>query len=216
MKRLFTVVLVVGGFLLSFAANAILIGDRTTFEASLDSIIIDGYENAGYVFNQTDADMSSVLGETQYTTTGFTNWNLVPGSSGDQYYCAGCNGSFQLDFTGTSVSGASGVFGVGFDFFNQIEPLYNAFVTYGDGATENILLDQVSFSSGMQFFGITSDSLISTIDFGLAGGGTTTSGSFGLDDLTIGNSAVNVPEPSILALLGLGLAGLIFSRKKKV
>ena len=197
------------------SVNATIINNRTTFEASLGLSVTDDYENASYVLSQSNAVMSGVLGETQYTTTGYINHNLVFGSSGEQYYCAGCNGSFLLDFTSTSVGTSDGVFGVGFDYFNSISPLYHGFVTYGDGSTENFPFNQVG-SSDLEFLGVTSDLLISSIHFGLINGGVTRSGSFGLNDLTIGSAEVNsVPEPASIALFGLGLAGIGFSRKKK-
>jgi hypothetical protein len=152
MKRLAILLL-----LLPMTANADLITSRADFESSLGTIIVDDYENALYQFLQSDAVMSAVLGETQYNTTGFSDNNIVFGDAGgNHYYCAGCNGSFLLDFTNTSVSGAGGVYGVGFDFFNRISPFYNGFVTYGDGSTENFAFDPVSIEN-VQFWGITSD-----------------------------------------------------------
>lgn len=187
--------------------------DRASFEAALGTKIVDDYENAGYVFNQSDAGMTAVLGETAYRTTGFLDHNLIFDSGGDQHYCAGCNGSFELDFTATSVSGANGVFGVGFEFFNAGNPQYNAFITFGDGTTSNIPLALVSFAAPLTaFFGVTSDDLIQKIHFGLATGGTTTSGSFGLDNLTIGDSGV-VPEPTAFIVWGL-LGASCFCRRK--
>lgn len=183
--------------------------DSTSFNAVLSSTVVDDYQNPAYVFIQDNATMSAVLGETKYQSTGFNNLNIVPG-----YYCAGCNGSFKLDFTSTSVSDASGVFGVGFNFFNIGNPSFDAFVTYGNGTTENIALGNQGW---MAFWGITSSLEIASIDFGLPNGGYTTYGSFGIDDLTIGNQGyTNVPEPSALLIFGLGLAGLAFKRRRKV
>jgi hypothetical protein len=88
---------------------------------------------------------------------------------------------------------------------------YHAFVTYGDGTTENFALDSAAFSA-WEFFGITSDQLIASVHLGLENGIATTGGYFGLNNLTIG-SDVAIPEPSTLALLGLGLA-FVFGRKK--
>jgi hypothetical protein len=195
------------------AANAVVIFDRATFEAALDTKIVDDYENPSYVFVQPDADMSAVVGETQYTSTGFPNNNIVFQSGGNHYYCAGCNGSFLLDFTSTSVSGAGGVYGVGFDFSNGRTLPYVAYVTYGNGSTENLALSPAGFPD-LEFWGITSDLLIASIHFGLTDGGTTREGDFALDNLTIGNAG-SVPEPGSLTLLGLGLAGLGLSRRRK-
>lgn len=220
MIKKYTTLLAISSFMMASTANAIILDDRTTFESSLGSMIVDDYENTGYVFNQNDAAMSAVLGETQYTSTGFINHNLVPDgpTAGNNYYCAGCNGSFLLDFTSTSVGGPNGVYGVGVDFFNQnSDDLYNAFITYGDGSTENILLDQTYFIGGSWlFFGVTSDLLISSIHFGLENGGATVMGSFGIDNLTIGSGTASVPAPGALALFSLGLIGIGLSRKKQL
>ena len=50
--------------------------------------------------------MDSVHGETSYASTGFSppNFNFVTGpADGDRGYCSGCNGSFRMTFTGTSL-----------------------------------------------------------------------------------------------------------------
>jgi len=176
----------------SVPAAFMTFSDRTTFEAVLGSLVIDDYSNAGYVFLQSDVVMSNVLGETEYMSTGFVDWNLIPG----EYYCAGCNGSFELAFTTTSVGNATGVFGVGFEFFNAVSPEYVAYVTFGNAATTNIPLPSApsNFSSGA-FFGITASELITSIHFGLPNGGATTSGSFGIDNLTIGSVLCRNPPP---------------------
>jgi hypothetical protein len=194
----------------SFAA--VIYSDSTSFTTGLYTTVVDNYENAGYTFIQDNSSMSSVLGETDYQTTGFSDLNIVFGTGvgGNHMYCAGCNGSFLLDFTSTSVSGANGVYGVGFDYFNTTEPLYNAFVTYGDGSTENFALAS-AWGSALQFWGITSNLGISSIHLGLTDGIDTQEGSFAIDNLTIGK----LPEPAGLLLLGLGLLGLVAARKRQ-
>lgn len=149
--------------------------------------------------------MSAVLGETNYQSTGFNNNNLVF----SQFYCAGCNGSFKLDFTSTSLSTTSGVFGVALDILGNSFLPYTAFITFGDNTTSNIAL------AGVSFFGITSQSSIKTIDFGLPNGGTTTQGSFVIDNLTIANSATNVPESTTIlgSLTALGF-GTLFKKRR--
>lgn len=196
----------------------VLYNDRTIFEGTLGTSIVDDYENPAYAFNNTNAEMSAVLGETTYETTGFDNWNLVTNITGDDHaYCAGCNGSFLLDFNSTSVSETGGVYGVGFDVHSAESVRGStAFVTFGDGTTENYTLADASDMD--YFWGITSELLISTIHFGLVDGGVNTSGTqrMSLDDLTIGNEAGSnaVPAPASLLLLGIGLLGLAASRKK--
>lgn len=177
--------------------------NRITFSNQLATSVTDDYSKPGYVGIHNNAAMSAVLGETDYTSTGHLNWNLVFGAT----YCAGCNGSFQLDFTSTSVGNASGVFGVGMDVLSNAG--YHAFITYGDNSTLDIA---VPGRSG--FFGITAPELITSIHFGLANRGTTTGGYFQIDNLTIGSAGQSVPEPTTLLLASLALVGVGASRKR--
>jgi hypothetical protein len=211
LKKLASIALI---FISTSVQATFLYSDRANYEASLTNIVQDNYENPSYVSIQANAAMSTVLGETQYTSTGHPNINIVFGNLTNHSYCAGCNGSFLLDFTATSVSSAGGVFGAGFDYSNEYinNVLYHAFVTFGDNTTLDIALNEIAFPN-TNFFGITSDQLIKTMHLGLANGETTTSGSFTLDNLTIGTQ--NVPEPATLALIGLGLAGMCFHRRRK-
>ena len=60
----------------------------------------DAQDNPGYfagdIFDGanfdvfTDAAISTVIGETQYTSTGFVDNNLITNQANDPYYCAGC------------------------------------------------------------------------------------------------------------------------------
>jgi hypothetical protein len=198
-------------------AGTTIYTDRPSFEASLGASVIDDYSNSGYTYLQSNAVMSSVLGETDYASTGFLPFeiNIVDGppQRPESYYCAGCNGSFILSFTTTSVGTPDGVFGVGFEFYNynglgSSEPLYDAFVTFGDGSQQNIPLPFAVLSFPFDtFFGITSDLSIKSIALGLPNGQATNLGSFGIDNLTIGK-----PVPGPLPILGVG-AAFGFSRK---
>ena len=125
----------------------------------------------------------------------------------DHRYCAGCNGSFLLDFSETSLTQGNGVSAIGFDFFKS--SAYFATVSYGNGAVDNFRL-----ALGDGFWGITSDQQIKSIHFGLINGQSTTSGYLEIDNLTIGQVAASVPEPGNLALLGIGLLGLALSRRR--
>ena len=221
MRTVATLALALGVF---GQANATTVfADRATFEGMLDTFIADPYSTAGYAAGDntdtanldvhTNAHMSAVIGETDYRTTGHPETNVIVNQPGDPEYCAGCNGSFELGFTTTSLGSASGIFGVGFDFWNIGNPQYHAFVTFGDDTTTDYVLPIIGNEGNPAgFWGITSDSLIKTIHLGLANGGTTTSGHLGIDNLTIGSSVV--PEPTTLLLLGLGLAGLGFARRR--
>ena len=209
------------GAALLFAVPALADGtttytDRATFESALGTIVLDDFEHPDYLHGDvidddlvdihTNAHMSGILGETEYFTTGFNNWNFIFGpEGGNKIYCAGCNGSFRLIFTSTSVGTASGVYGAGFDVLTNSSAVpYHAFITFGDNTTLDVALPV-----GASFFGITSKLDIQSIHLGLAGGGFTTSGSFLMDNLTIGN----IPAPGVLVLLGL--AGFASRRRRR-
>jgi hypothetical protein len=199
-------------------AATTIYADRPSFEASLGASVIDDYSNPGYAFVQSDLAMSSVLEETNYSTTGFPEANVVfsPPGTTEFIYCAGCNGSFVLSFTTTSVGTTDGIFGVGFEFSNGVfgvpsVPLYDAFVTFGDGSKQNIALPFAVFIPPLNtFFGITSSLSVKSIAIGLPNGQATIQGVFSLDNLTIGSQ----PVPGPLPLLGVS-AAFGFSRKLK-
>jgi hypothetical protein len=116
------------------------------------------------------------------------------------------------------TKGGLGVGGVGLDITaNSASLPYYAFITFGDGTTADVALP-----SGSSFFGVTAPELVASIHFGLSGGATTTSGSFVIDNLTIGQADAPAPAPPAtpvpalgLALLGLLLgAGAFQSRRK--
>lgn len=77
----------------------------------------------------------------------------------------------------------------------------------------------VSDSSwNLQSFDITAyanSALQVRMGYNIANGGVWSVSSWNVDDVSIYDEAINVPEPSTLAMLGLGVAALGFSRKKK-
>jgi PEP-CTERM motif len=182
-----------------------------TYEAS------QGYANAFSILD--NAAMTAVVGETRYETTGFANLNIRSGNGlGGFYYCAGCNGSFTLHFDQTSLGNANGVGGVGIDILaNDRQLPYSALVTFGNNDTQLFALPILDFNPGSPaFFGLTSDRQILSIAFG-PNGGTTQSGGFAIDNLTIG-AAGAVPEPASWAMLiaGFGLVGATARRRRAV
>ena len=198
--------------------------DSATFMSQLGSSVTDNYSNPGYsnagaangfvagqIYEYTDAYMDSVLGETQYVTTEFADSNLVftaSGIAGGPGYCAGCNGSFDLIFTSTTVGTSAGVYGAGFEvLYNS---LFYAFVTFGDGSTASYALPSTDDS----FWGITSDLDIKSIDIGASDGTATADGETAITDLTIGSQSAPTPElsTSVLWLTGIGL--MIVTRKR--
>lgn len=191
----------------SASAAITFFNSRPAFEAALGTFITDGYNSPPYGAGfqiYSDAVMSAFLGETDYQTTGFSNLNIKDANG---RYCAGCNGSFRLSFTTTSVGSANGVYGAGLDItVNSTSLPYHAFITFGDNTTQDVLLPTTP-----GFWGVTADQEIKSIHFGLANGGTTTNGSFQIDNLTIGSALV--PAPGALALLGA--AGLMARRRRR-
>jgi len=195
-------------------ANAgIIFNDQADFENSITNAIVDDYSNAEYKYINTDLEMSSVLGETVYRSTQFIDHNIVDSLD---FYCAGCNGSFFLDFTSTSIGNYEGVYGVGFNYFNYVPSTFYAFITYGNGSTESVLLNEVPLYNPLEaFIGITSELKISYISIGLENGENTNIGNVGIDNLTIGTS-IPVPEPSTFAIFAIGIIGLASRRFKKL
>jgi hypothetical protein len=187
------------------SATGTIYTSRTAFEAALGRSLTDDFGAAyGSGFSvRSNAAMSAVLNQTTFQSTAYTDLNIVSGGR----YCAGCNGSFTLGFAATSFGTAAGVFGVGADLVYSSG--YTAFVTYGDGSTEN-----VATPVGSSFFGITSTTGVKSIAYGLANGGTTTGGSFSIDNLTIGASAVPEPASWAMMIVGIGAVGATMRRRR--
>ena len=201
---------------MSARADTVTYGSRVAFESVLALSVTDNYEAPGYkpspltVLN--DVVMSSVIGETQYRSTGIANHNVISSAYGlpnNHFYCAGCNGTFEMSFTQTSLGDATGIFGVGFDIYDNHGTSYGALpmraeITFGDGSTNSFQLPELRYSSGSDytFFGVSSTLRISSIAIVNS---PNSSASFAIDNLTIG---APVPEPSTLGLGLISMAGL--------
>lgn len=184
------------------------------FQADITSTVTDNYSNPGYAGNQNNAAMNAVLGETDYMTTGFANWNLIVGAG---HYCAGCNGSFELAFQTTTVGNAIGVNGVGFSIMahDNGNPYY-AFITFGDGTTANIQLPAAG-----SFWGVAAPERIERIHIGLSNGAATQGGYFEMDNLIVGDGNIGTCEvdadcvsdmnPCTDPVCNEGLCGVVFN-----
>jgi hypothetical protein len=84
---------------------------------------------------------------------------------------------------------------------------YTAFITFGDGTTQNF-----SLAGHSPFIGFTWPDLIRSIAIGLPDGQPTTSGFIGVDYLTIGAA---VPAPGTRGLVALALAGALGPRRAR-
>ncbi|MBN1665445.1 MAG: hypothetical protein JW862_00085 [Anaerolineales bacterium] len=178
------------------AASATFYNNQANFEAAIDTttMFVDTYSSPPYPADfdiYSNAVMSAFLGEVDYYTTGFRDRNIIyPGL----YYCAGCNGSFRLGFQTTSLTeGGVGVYGVGVNVSSNLPTTpYYAYITYGDGSTDNIALPV-----GASFFGVTAPELIQSIHFGLSGGGATRDGSFTISRLVIAESLISLEQTNL-------------------
>lgn len=201
-----------------------LFSQRTAFEAQMGEMVVDDYSHPGYDVNPnpdptqpdvlSDAVMSAVLGETDYVTTQWRDSNVIvryPDPS-EPSYCAGCNGSYRLGFTSTSVGTATGVFGTGVDVERIIHSFAFtehpwAFVTLGDGST-------ASFPLSQGFWGITANRRIQSIHVGLADGSPSGIIYIEIDNLTIGapraiGVTIDIKPGSFPNSINLGARGVV-------
>ena len=195
----------------SNASAASVYGNEFVFRTQVGATIFDNYSNPGYLTGDSSTDtpipgatiaffsdqgISNVLGETAYIGDLSSPANIVSTSSfsggSRSYYCYGCNWSFTLDFTNTSVTNTGGVYGVGLNIgenqSNAPSPniIFDAIVNFADSSTVDYSLPFVPYTSQSPvFWGITSDVPISSIHITAPGGGVSGDGSFHLDALTI-------------------------------
>jgi hypothetical protein len=123
-------------------------------------------------------------------------------------YCSGsCLG--LIENSSTTFAFSPGVTAFGFDYAETD----NGTLDYLDSNGNALIaaLEQMFYPYGTLFFGA-----ISSVDINWMhlGAGAADSGSvFFIDDLVFGN--VTVPEPSVIALFGLGLVGIGFARRRR-
>ena len=169
--------------------------DRGSLEATLGSFQVEDYAGVPNLALGTLLDRVLGPGVPIHRSTGGGVQNQVF----LEIYNA-TNTSFRITFTNTEFGTSDGVFGVGFDYSQSIDD-WNAFVTFGDGSTQEFDL-AVSAYPTFEFFGITSNLLIRDVHVSLPGGEAgEADAAFFLDNLTWGM----VPEPGGLGLVGLGL-----------
>lgn len=181
------------------AANATAI----TFDESA-GVFSDGYGGLDW------SGFGRVHTPTYFTQdTGYVRGNISPeytaftsSSSGAPATVSIASGTF--DFTGAYITAAWQN-----DLTVYIDGLLSGSTLFSQVFTIN---DDAPIFTNSNFLGIDTLNIytFSGVDAGTPGGGKHVA----IDNFTI-NESVSVPEPASIALLGLGLAGIGFSRKKK-
>ena len=160
------------------------------------------------------ATLSGGGGSISQTAPGTTNGNGRYATSGSNYWEVVAGGSNNFVVTMTEDIAAFGFYGIDIgDFGGQLE----LELSNGDMLTvPNTVGSGGSTDGSVLFFGVIAESgseLFNSVSFLTSTGGGDV---FAFDDLTIGSlEQVSVAEPTTLALLAIGLAGVGYSRRKK-
>lgn len=190
------------------ASAAVIYDDRTNWEAAISGTITNdpfASPKAEAIMITFDSGVTSIASNLVATPS-----NIVrdpPGADNDIKFQSRAGGLGVVTLTWTFPVAVTGF---GADFFGA----QNVFVTGDfDGTGDQIFEIDASIGSADGFFGIVGMAPFTTITITGAANG---SDFYGVDNLAFAAApSGNVPEPGTLALIGFGLAGLGFARKRR-
>lgn len=181
---------------MAHAASVQVFTDRTSFEAALSGVTVDNLDNVPLQYHYGSFQRPGY----QYTTTGaYGCTNSDPGCGDNS--SLGFDNSYLLTYRESPVTFtfASAVNGFGFDFSSPryYDPV-NASIDGVESPTTSGFFGLV-YSDARNSFTLSQNQIYMLID-----------------NVTAGQSAsADVPEPSMLGLMGIGVLGAALARRRK-
>ena len=209
MKKLFCILLVLGltiitsGYLSAASASTVYTSEAD-FVAALDSYYLEDFDNISMTGSEGPAllEMGPVNG---FSYTMKVNDSYL-------YYCDGAMSAWNdtdaitVEFTGDSVTAFGGIFWPTDVNTNGLQGDVTVEISFVDGSTYSYLIEDADAST---FTGFTSSVAISSFTFD------DTMSEYPTVDHLYAGSAAPVPIPGALYLLGSGLLGMVFCRRKQ-
>lgn len=198
----------------SFKSNLVGVGTET-FEGQTTgagSPLALTFPGAG---TATLSGSGSVVSVTPGTTNGAGRYS-VPSATSSKYWSVTTGVGVDFTVTFTTDIAAFGFYGIDIsDYGGQLTlSFFNGANLVNSLAVPNTVGSGGSTDGSVLFYGLIAQT--SAEEFDRVVFSTSGSEAFAFDDFTIGTrQQVQIPEPASLALMGLGLAGLAASRRRK-